>query len=168
MVAKSLGRSTEHMSGAELLISVELAVGSASIGAECATTNLTKGSTKLLNPFSEMLNSMDLYGWVTGSLGKEETGFCTAGLYGHLCAVNSEEFDNEKVRARMTNILMKHLPPGATIFSFNDSIAKDDADVRELLKHCAQDWDAQYGSEDGSGNSGTDVSGIQSPVSESH
>jgi len=97
------------------------------------------------NPFLEMVNTQDLYGWVTGKLGNEDTGFCTAGLYGHLCSVNPM-FDNDVVRVRMTNIFMRHLPKGKNIFSWNDFVAKDDAAVRELLKHCAQDWDELYGS----------------------
>jgi len=97
------------------------------------------------NPFMEMVNTIDLHTWRRNALGSEQDGFCIAGAYGHLCLLSGELFDHENVRIAMTNIMIQHLPKGQTIFSFNDRIARDDAEIRELLKHCAQDWDAKYG-----------------------
>ena len=102
-------------------------------------------SEVIANPFMEMLNTMDLYGWTRNQLGNEETGMCFAGLYGHLAKLAPEQFNNNATRVRMTRIVAARLPGKETIFSFNDRLARDDADIRELLKHCASDWDELYG-----------------------
>lgn len=98
----------------------------------------------ILNPFTEMMNGLDLHGWVQGKLGSEDEGFCIAGVYGHIAMLAPEQFNTPECRREMADIFAEVLPQGHTIFGSNDRIFKDDLDVRECLKHAAQIWDERH------------------------
>jgi hypothetical protein len=95
-----------------------------------------------LNPFREMLNTMELYGQVKGTMGSTETGFCISGAFGQVVADNPNVVFDTKLMAAISK---KHLPNSRTlIFAFNDNCETLDMDIRFFLKACAEDWDEYH------------------------